>query len=181
MSQQQSEKQKAVELAVASIEKQFGRGSIMRLGTDESLVQDIPAPDAGTDAGEEHSARPQHAPEFSKHRAEVAFIAGEVKYGVAEDDVGEGIGEGHLLDCAGLEIFGRQGGREHRGKLADVGDPFGVAIEGEDLAALAQQVDEVATVAAAGVEDPHAGLNIAAQNLIEDIDIDLAELFLNAD
>jgi len=46
--QQQSEKQKAVELAVASIEKQFGRGSIMRLGTDESLVQDIPAISTGS-------------------------------------------------------------------------------------------------------------------------------------
>jgi recombination protein RecA len=45
---QQSEKQKAVELAVASIEKQFGRGSIMRLGTDESLVQDIPAISTGS-------------------------------------------------------------------------------------------------------------------------------------
>jgi recombination protein RecA len=44
----QSEKQKAVELAVASIEKQFGKGSIMRLGTDEALVQDIPAISTGS-------------------------------------------------------------------------------------------------------------------------------------
>src|ERR1700735_2344804 len=45
---QQSEKQQAVELAVASIEKQFGKGSIMRLGTDEPLVQDIPAISTGS-------------------------------------------------------------------------------------------------------------------------------------
>jgi recombination protein RecA len=45
---QQSEKQKAVELAVASIEKQFGKGSIMRLGNDEPLVQDIAAISTGS-------------------------------------------------------------------------------------------------------------------------------------
>ncbi|HUB06387.1 MAG TPA: recombinase RecA [Myxococcales bacterium] len=35
------EKEKAIELAVASIEKQFGKGSIMRLGMDEPLVKDV--------------------------------------------------------------------------------------------------------------------------------------------
>ncbi len=45
---QQSEKQKAVELAVSAIEKQFGRGSIMRLGADEPLTQDIAAIPTGS-------------------------------------------------------------------------------------------------------------------------------------
>ena len=36
-----NEKQRSLELAVASIEKQFGKGSIMRLGDDERLVADI--------------------------------------------------------------------------------------------------------------------------------------------
>ena len=44
----QQEKQKAVELAVAAIEKQFGKGSIMRLGNEEPLVQDIPAISTGS-------------------------------------------------------------------------------------------------------------------------------------
>lgn len=35
------EKLKALDLAVSTIEKQFGKGSIMRLGTGESLVKDI--------------------------------------------------------------------------------------------------------------------------------------------
>jgi recombination protein RecA len=35
------EKEKAIELAVNAIEKQFGKGSIMRLGDDEALVKDI--------------------------------------------------------------------------------------------------------------------------------------------
>ncbi len=42
------EKEKAIELAVASIEKQFGKGSIMRLGTDEALVKDVQALSTGS-------------------------------------------------------------------------------------------------------------------------------------
>jgi recombination protein RecA len=38
---QQAEKQRALELAVAAIEKQFGKGSIMRLGNEEPLVKDV--------------------------------------------------------------------------------------------------------------------------------------------
>jgi len=42
-----SEKIKALELAVSSIEKQFGKGSIMRLGANESLVKDVEAISTG--------------------------------------------------------------------------------------------------------------------------------------
>ncbi len=35
------EKEKAIELAMSGIERQFGKGSIMRLGKDEPLVRDI--------------------------------------------------------------------------------------------------------------------------------------------
>ncbi len=36
------EREKAIELAVSQIEKQFGKGSIMRLGSDQPLP-DVPA------------------------------------------------------------------------------------------------------------------------------------------
>ncbi len=36
-----AEKSKALDLAVSTIEKQFGKGSIMRLGANESLVRDV--------------------------------------------------------------------------------------------------------------------------------------------
>jgi recombination protein RecA len=42
------EKEKAIELAVSSIEKAFGKGSIMRLGNDEALVKDVPAISTGS-------------------------------------------------------------------------------------------------------------------------------------
>ena len=40
-------KLKALELAVAQIEKQFGKGSIMKLGSEEMLI-DIPAISTGS-------------------------------------------------------------------------------------------------------------------------------------
>jgi recombination protein RecA len=43
-----AEKEKAIEVAVSAIEKQFGKGSVMRLGFDEPLVQDIAAISTGS-------------------------------------------------------------------------------------------------------------------------------------
>ncbi|BDG04059.1 recombinase RecA [Anaeromyxobacter oryzae] len=42
------EKEKAIELAVSSIEKAFGKGSIMRLGNEDALVKDIEAVSTGS-------------------------------------------------------------------------------------------------------------------------------------
>ena len=43
-----ADKEKAIELAVSAIEKQFGKGAVMRLGSDEPLVQDITAISTGS-------------------------------------------------------------------------------------------------------------------------------------
>ncbi|HUL59005.1 MAG TPA: recombinase RecA [Anaeromyxobacteraceae bacterium] len=43
-----AEKEKAIELAVSSIEKAFGKGSIMRLGNEEALVKDVQAVSTGS-------------------------------------------------------------------------------------------------------------------------------------
>src|ERR1700720_3467479 len=42
-----SDKAKALELAFAAIEKQFGKGAIMKLGGGESLFQDVPVVSTG--------------------------------------------------------------------------------------------------------------------------------------
>jgi recombination protein RecA len=36
-----TEKEKAIELALQAVERQFGKGSIMRLGNDEPMAKDI--------------------------------------------------------------------------------------------------------------------------------------------
>ena len=51
-----------------------------------------------------------------------------------------------------------------------------VAIARGDVEAVREQVDEVAPVAAAGVEHAHAGRDPPAQQLVEQIDVDVAEL-----
>ena len=58
-------------------------------------------------------------------------------------------------------------------------DALRIRVQREDLAAFAQQMNQVAPVTAAGVENPHARQDIPTQYLIEDVDIDLPELFLN--
>ncbi len=42
------EKEKAIDLAVSAIEKQFGKGSIMRLGNEEALIKDVQAISTGS-------------------------------------------------------------------------------------------------------------------------------------
>jgi recombination protein RecA len=42
------EKEKAIELAMSAVERQFGKGSIMRLGNDEPMIRDIQAISTGS-------------------------------------------------------------------------------------------------------------------------------------
>ena len=37
-----TDKEKAIDLAIGQIEKQFGKGSIMRLGNEAAVAADIP-------------------------------------------------------------------------------------------------------------------------------------------
>ena len=48
MMEQSTEKGKALDLAISSIEKAFGKGSIMRLGSNESLHGDVPVISTGS-------------------------------------------------------------------------------------------------------------------------------------
>jgi len=47
-SRAQAEKAKALDLALSTIEKQFGKGSIMRLGANDTLIKDIEAISTGS-------------------------------------------------------------------------------------------------------------------------------------
>jgi hypothetical protein len=57
-------------------------------------------------------------------------------------------------------------------------DRCGVLVDGEDLVSLAQKIDEVAAGATACIEDAHAGCDVFTEELIEDVDVDGAELLL---
>ncbi len=132
----------------------------------------------GGEAAEEEAAGFQDSPDVAEHGCEVLVVAREVEHGTAEHDVGEGVREGHRFDGLDAEVVWRNGRGQRCGEGADALDGSRVFIDAEDLVSLAQKVDEVATEATAGIEDAHAGRYAAALELIEEVDVDGAELFL---
>jgi hypothetical protein len=54
----------------------------------------------------------------------------------------------------------------------------GIPIERKYFGAFAQQMNKVSSVSAPGVEYPHACANASSENLIEYVNIDMAELIL---
>ena len=54
-----------------------------------------------------------------------------------------------------------------------------IRIHCEDLTSFPEEMDKVPSVPATSVEDTHPGRDISSQDLIEDVDIDLAELLLH--
>ena len=85
------------------------------------------------------------------------------------------------LDRLGAKVVGRQRRRQARRERAHVADRVGIRVDAVDVAALAQQVDEVAAAAAARVEHAIARGDPAAQQLIEQIDVDVSEFALEVD
>ena len=101
-----------------------------------------------------------------------------MEHGVADDDVEPGVGERHALDGVEPDLFQREAWRQRRSHLAHVDDRLRVLVDGVDVEALAQEVHEVASAAAAGVEHAHAWTDAAAEQLIEQVDVDVTELRL---
>jgi hypothetical protein len=108
----------------------------------------------------------------------VCVVTGEVKDGAADDDVEGLVGVGEGLDGFDAEVFRGEVRGESGDESAGLRDGFGTLIGGEDLVAFAEEIDEIAAGAASGVEDSHARHDVAAKNLIEEVDVDRAELLL---
>jgi len=134
--------------------------------------------DGGGEAAEEEAAGLEDAPEVFEHGVEVRVVAGEVEDGAADDEVEGFVGVGEGFDGFDAEVFRGEVGGEGGDERAGLRDGFGILIGGEDLVAFAKEVDEVATGAAAGVEDSHAGHNVAAKKLVEEVDVDVAKLLV---
>ncbi len=134
--------------------------------------------DGGGEPAEEEPAGLQDTPEVLQHGVEVVVVAGEVEDCAAEDDVEGCIGEGHTLDGFDAKVFCGKGGGQRCGESPGLLDGFWILVDAGDVIAFAEKIDEVATGAAAGVEDSHAGGDVAAAKLVEEIDVDGAELLL---
>jgi hypothetical protein len=108
----------------------------------------------------------------------MGFVAGEVEDAVAVNEVEEGVREGCGFERFGAEVVCWEMRRESGGEGAGLLDGGRVMVDSEDLVAFAEEIDEIAAGAAAGIEDTHAGDDVAAEEMVEEIDVDEAELFL---
>ena len=132
--------------------------------------------DRGREPAEEKPSRLERPPAAVQHRVEVIVVSREVQDGVDDDDVGEEIRERVCFDGFDAEVVSRQVRRE----AAHGVDRLRIEIGAEDLVPFAEQVHDVPAGAAAGVEDRHPLRDIAAQELIEEVDVDVAKLFLES-
>src|SRR5271166_4238684 len=107
------------------------------------------------------------------------FIPRKMQHGIAKYHICKFIGERDRLELPDLEVLLGQSRIQRGGKPAHMVDASGILVNRKDFTPLAQQVDEVASIPASSVEHAHSGHNVPTQNLIEDIYIDLSELFLN--
>src|ERR1035437_9353770 len=109
------------------------------------------------------------------------LITRKVKHGIANYHIRKSIWKRHVFNGSDLKVPGRQPGRERSRQTANMLNTLGIGVQCKHFAAFAHQVDQVASVAAPGVEYAHGGRDIAPQDLVEDININLPELFLNAE
>ncbi|WP_035358378.1 hypothetical protein [Edaphobacter aggregans] len=54
-----------------------------------------------------------------------------------------------------------------------------VCVQRKYLATLSQQMDKIASMPASCIEYTHSVGNVPSKDLIEDVDVDMSELFLN--
>jgi hypothetical protein len=137
--------------------------------------------DGGGETTEEEAARFKNSPEVVEHGVEVSVVTGEVEDGAAENQIEGGVWIGDGFDGFDAEVFSGKLGREGGGEGASLCDRVGVLIGREDLIAFAEEIDEIAAGATACVEHAHARVDVVAEDLIEEVDIDGAELLLESE
>ena len=111
-----------------------------------------------------------------KHRHELGVIAREMQDRAADDDVGKAFRERERLEWLDTEIFCRELWGVPCGQAVNLGNGIGVLVRPERLVAGAKEIDQVAAVAATGVEHGIARGDATAERLVEQIDVELTEL-----
>jgi len=99
-----------------------------------------------------------------------------MQHGAADDGVHALVVPRKVIELADLEVPGRKPRRKGRGKPLHARDRCALPVEAETREAVAQKIDQIASIACAGVHHSAAAVEAPLQNLIEEIDVDLAEL-----
>ena len=125
---------------------------------------------------EEHAVRREHAPHLLDHPIEMREVSREVQHGAADDRV-----HARRRPTAGdrsrrsRKFCDGSSGASLAASAWTCSIAAGSRSMPKHVKPRAEQVDQVAAVAAAGIEHARPAIEAAAQQLIEQIDVDLAE------
>jgi len=113
-----------------------------------------------------------------QHSSEMIVVAGKVKHGAAQHYVREVVRKGHHFYGFYTKIVGRKRRRKRGRQAARVFHCLPIHVRPEYFVSVSQQVNQVTARAAPCLEDPPSRRDPAAQKLVEQVNIDLAELLL---
>src|SRR4051812_25805436 len=105
-------------------------------------------------------------------------VASEVEDGAADDHIHARVGNRHGFDGLDLEAGCRCGGGQRCGEAAGGEHRVRICVNREHLDSHPQQVHEIAAVSASGIEHPHSRTDAPSQQLVEEVDVDVAELLV---
>lgn len=81
-----------------------------------------------------------------------------------------------MFESFGAKVFGGESWRQRCGEAAYLFDGVWIGVRGKDFVPLLQKINQVAAGTAARIEDAHAARDAAPQELVKEVDVDLAEL-----
>ena len=140
-------------------------------GTDCLLESDV-----RSDPREQETSARQHAPELTDHRVEVVLVLSKVQHRAAHHGMHALVGIRKLREIGNDEVRRGQLRRETRRCLANDIDCRRFAVHAVAVNAALQQIDQVAAIATASIEHALPTIESATQDLVEEIDVDVAEL-----
>lgn len=95
--------------------------------------------------------------------------------GTRDHDVECSVGEGQGLNGLDPEVAGRQACLKLGGQLAHTGHRARIGVYSTNVTPHLQQVEEIAPRTATGIQHAIRGQNAAFEELVEEVDVDLAE------
>jgi hypothetical protein len=85
-----------------------------------------------------------------------------------------------VLNGANLEVVCSESSSKGGGQLPNMLDGVTILVEGENLATFAQEMDQVTPIPASSVKHTHPRGDVPTKDLIEDVDVNVSKLLLNA-
>ena len=137
--------------------------------------------DARRQPGKEQAPWRKDAPHLPERRPEVPLVTREMQDGAADDGVGRAVVPRKGVEWAAVNLTCRQRGVQGRDELAHRANRRGVGINRTNVEAMPQEERKVPSPAAACVEHPPPTIESSAKKLIEQVDVDLAELRAQGD